>query len=569
LCRPAQRRNGQQANVLPRTAYGGRIINKEIVMAIGAGPFGIRHITGTSGRDNQVATGTVNIFDGSAGADTMHGGDGASDIVNYASSSTAVTINLMSALQVSGGDAAGDTLYGIEDVTGSSFSDLIKGNMDVNHLEGGGSNDTLSGGFDGKMDWLYGGEGSDTVDYSAGTRAMTITLGEGATAGLGQINSGLYFNTTTQAWSGSLVAVSEDALIGIENVIGSQAADAITGSSAANKLDGGAGNDRLIGLGGADTLMGGDGQDTVDYSASDTGVRINLTAASQTGGHAEGDQLIGIENITGSAYRDFISGDASNNVIYGGGGDDILYGGGGFDTLRGGDGNDRILAGSDAMADLVEGGAGADWVIGGNGSGGSGYTFTLGTGNTAGTVTTLAATGGASVVVANLQSIENVVGSTRADQIFGNGDDNMLGGNIGNDTIFGGNGNDTIRGGVGDDNLTGGVGTDLFVYGSSNMYWTDAYNDLESLTFSHDTITDFTTGQDLIDISQFDVTAATAGTPFHLVSALTPGEARALVISAYQNGMQNVQGDANGDGVADFSIDVFTSAALVQNDFIL
>ena len=44
------------------------------------------------------------------------------------------------------GDANGDTLSGIENLTGSSFDDTLQGNSLVNLLDGGDGDDTLQGG---------------------------------------------------------------------------------------------------------------------------------------------------------------------------------------------------------------------------------------------------------------------------------------------------------------------------------------------------------------------------------------------------------------------------------------
>lgn len=60
------------------------------------------------------------------------------------------------------------------------------------------------------------------------------------------------------------------------------------------------------------------------------------------------------------------------------------------------------------------------------------------------------------------------------------------------DTLTGDGGANVMEGGAGDDILTGGAGSDAFVYCS---------NDTGS-----DTITDFTQGDDLIDVTAFDLT---------------------------------------------------------------
>ena len=106
---------------------------------------------------------------------------------------------------------------------------------------------------------------------------------------------------------------------------------------------GGNGSDILTGGDGADTLNGGSGIDTANYALSDQGVTINLAGdadSDASGGHAAGDDLIDIENVTGSAYADTLTGDDGNNELQGLDGNDRLIGGRGADILRGGDGVD-------------------------------------------------------------------------------------------------------------------------------------------------------------------------------------------------------------------------------------
>ena len=68
--------------------------------------------------------------------------------------------------------------------------------------------------------------------------------------------------------------------------------------------------------------------------------------------------------------------------------------------------------------------------------------------------------------------IENAVGGSGADVIFGNRVGNLLQGGAGKDLLSvlaegdvlqGGDGNDTLNGGLGDDRLVGGLGADTFV----------------------------------------------------------------------------------------------------------
>jgi hypothetical protein len=164
-------------------------------------------------------------------------------------------------------------------------------------------------------------------------------------------------------------------------------------------------NDTLFGAPGVDdTIDGKGGTDTVTYAAAG-GVFVDLDGSSNPdingnpvpyaddtifGGR---DTLISIENVTGSAFDDFISGNIGGNVLDGGAGADQLFGGDGHDTLIGGEGFDQLFGengndnlSGDAGADNLDGGAGDDVLSGGagddvlTGSGGADvfdYSFTV------------------------------------------------------------------------------------------------------------------------------------------------------------------------------------------------
>jgi Ca2+-binding RTX toxin-like protein len=137
--------------------------------------------------------------------------------------------------------------------------------------------------------------------------------------------------------------------------------DVLTGSGYADRISGGAGDDTLIGRLGGDILDGGPGNDTVDYSVSLEEVYVDLRQPQQIGGHADGDVLISIENVIGSAYNDFLTGDSGDNRLTGGYGNDNLEGLGGNNTLDGGRGNDTLWIGDSGVA---YGGRGNDIIHG-------------------------------------------------------------------------------------------------------------------------------------------------------------------------------------------------------------
>ncbi|ENM5723661.1 VWA domain-containing protein, partial [Vibrio mimicus] len=118
----------------------------------------------------------------------------------------------------------------------------------------------------------------------------------------------------------------------------------------------------------------------------------------------------------------------------------------------------------------------------------------------------------------NEDSALNITGASNAyvdiahggggnDRIYGQGGVDLMFGGSGNDYIYGGEGNDGLRGGTGNDSLDGGVGNDILIGGLGNdiltggegedlFKWVD--RDLDG---SKDRITDFTIGEDKIDLS--------------------------------------------------------------------
>ncbi len=66
------------------------------------------------------------------------------------------------------------------------------------------------------------------------------------------------------------------------------------------------------------SLDGGAGIDTASYAASSAGVSVSLMTGLGSGGDAQGDTLIRIENLTGSALDDTLEGNGGTNVLTGG-----------------------------------------------------------------------------------------------------------------------------------------------------------------------------------------------------------------------------------------------------------
>jgi hypothetical protein len=106
-------------------------------------------------------------------ATAFDGGDGL-DRADYSGRAEAVSISLNDAAD-DGAAQEGDSISGVEDLTGGSGDDAIAGDAGANALSGGPGADTISGG-DGN-DRLIGGAGGDSL--SAGPGADTISAVDG------------------------------------------------------------------------------------------------------------------------------------------------------------------------------------------------------------------------------------------------------------------------------------------------------------------------------------------------------------------------------------------------------
>ena len=225
---------------------------------------------------------------------------------------------------------------------GESSDDRLEAYIDhlPTRIRGYGGNDTLVSGQ--HADYLDGGSGFDTADYSLSDRGVAVSLQNGR---------GYMGYASKDDWL--------EQLYNIEALVGSNYADVLIGDSGVNHLWGESGGDVLIGLGGADRLDGGSGSDTVDYRHSPFAVSVDLTTQTASGGHAQGDAIFSIENVTGSDHSDTLTGSSASNKLVGRKGNDTLDGKGGTDVLDGGAGDD-VLTG----AGTLEGGADNDTITG-------------------------------------------------------------------------------------------------------------------------------------------------------------------------------------------------------------
>ncbi|MET0282729.1 MAG: PA14 domain-containing protein [Steroidobacteraceae bacterium] len=469
---------------------------------------GIEGLVGSAFNDRLAGDAETNLLDGGAGDDLLNGGGGADQLRGGSGNDTATYVASIAGVVVGvgnnpgkGGDAEGDRLYDIENLTGSRYADELTGNEQNNRLDGGLGDDWLHGGAG--ADELGGGDGIDTASYLGAARGvfaslLDASLNTGDAAGdryLGVENlegseyddtllgddqdNTLYGNpgddtlfgnggndilvggpgrdtmdggtgidvasyaAASSGVSASLVAggtrgdAAGDRYTGIENLLGSRFADELIGDAGDNQLDGGRGDDLLRGGAGADRLLGDEGEDTADYSQATTDVAVSLVTGKGDGGEAAGDSLDGIENLAGGTGNDTFTGDGVVNRLAGGAGNDLLSGNGGNDSLYGETGDDTLIGG--AGADLLDGGDGTDLADYSGSLQGVAVNLTRGTGE------------GGDAEGDSLTAVENLLGGTGDDVFVGTAGVNVLSGGDGNDLLEGAAGADVLRGGAGSD----------------------------------------------------------------------------------------------------------------------
>jgi Ca2+-binding RTX toxin-like protein len=302
-------------------------------------------------------------------------------------------------------------------------------------------------------DYVYGGDGHDTIRGLGGGDNL-----------FGDDGRDRLFGGTGNDWLEG--GEGNDDLFGGDNddyLWGDEGDDELYGEDNDDYLDGGAG---------ADTLDGGDGKDIAAYYGSDAGVRVSLQPIlliGNSGGDAEGDRLVNIEDLAGSRYNDELFGNDQANLLWGMEGNDVINGGGGGDEIDGGEGIDTVSY--EGSAEGVTVSLMADTAAGGDAAGDQ------------------------------LDNIEILIGSAYADTLSGDDADNALDGRGGENTLYGYGGADGLWGGEDDDTLYGGDDADVLKgFGGddeldggdeADTMWGGTGNDLYVVDDAADVVTEY------------------------------------------------------------------------------
>ena len=398
---------------------------------------------------------------------------------------------------------------------------------------------------------IWDAGGTDTIDASAFSTAVTLDLQEGRYSDIGlSENIGIAFDVV------------------IENAKGGNGADKLIGNAVANTLTGGADKDSFVFIktpsasnidtitdfvSGTDRIyltsdafatlskstdlasafVSGDGATAVDSSnrliydtstgilyydadgsGSDSAVQFALLTGAPTlvatdfditgtGGGSSDDNSMGDPTQTvlydgnleeGDDGKNTLSGSDGNDELFGLGGNDTLDGGDGKDYMDGGHGNDKIDGGDGE--DIVWAGAGNDTIDGGNGD----DEIATEDGNDsvrAGEGDDYVDSGDGNDAVDGGDGDDMLLGFTGNDKLTGGDGDDYLAGEEGADQLTGGTGDDYLEGGAGADKMAGGAGDDVYFVDTKSDKITESTN---SGTDSVVTSIDYTLGSNLDDL---------------------------------------------------------------------
>ena len=442
----------------------------------------------------------------------------------------------------------GDTVYGYNTNAGATFNASV--------FEGTGTAYALT---------IIDDGGTDTIDLSGSSANNRVDLNPLAGSNTGRLIGNLFIAPNTL----------------IENVIGGSGNDVLVGNEVANTLTGGNGNDDLVGGGGDDravfsgayasyqistnngvtTIVGPNGTDTVSsveyFFFADQTYRLDGGVMVPTGDTvAPTLQATSPQDEAGSVAVSANLVLSYSEALVAGEGQIVIHTAAGavFATYDV-ESPEVTIAGSTITINPV-----------GDLEHSTGYYVTM----TAGFATDAAGNEVAAITgpdsfdfvtasiyttITGTGSANTLPGTAGQDHIFGLGGGDVITGASGNDWIEGGNGADRIEGGLGSDLLNGGNGIDWFIFRSTAESGVGA---------SADTIQDFVSGTDKIDLRTIDAnTNLRNNQAFTFIAAAefsgVAGQLRCV------NGV--VYGDTNGDRVADLQINV--DVALTASNFFL
>lgn len=401
---------------------------------------------------------------------------------------------------------------GRDTLDGGVGDDVLFGGADADLLRGGVGQDSLSG--DGGTDVMLGGAGNDTYSVDTAADQVVELVGEGSDRILTSVSYAL-------ASGQAIEVLMPKSAAGVEalDLTGNAFANRLYGNAGDNRLDGGGGADRLEGRAGDDRYLVDDAGDVVVESAGQGNDVVIASVSYKLGAGQEIESL----GLTGGNADLDVTGNAFDNRLVGNDGANRLDGGAGVDTMSGGKGDDTYFV--DAFDDHVAeaAGEGRDTI----------YTTS-------------------DYCLFDGQEIEVLIGNAGSNGLH-------LMGNERAQTIVGKAGDDFLHGDGGADTLIGGGGRDTFVF----LALHDGTPGAERCR-----IADFVQGQDHILLSPIQaVRGAATDQSFAWIGTDGFSGKAGELHQVDLGGSTLIEGDVDGDRVADLQIELKGGHQLTAADF--
>lgn len=302
----------------------------------------------TGAGDDVICAGRgADLIDPGAGDDVVLAGKGVDTLILWEATS-AVTVDLRSTEARATG-LGSDVVRGFEDVQGSDHHpNYLIGTAAPNEMVGGNADDVIES--RGGDDRVHVGDGDDEVSLGRGSDYTRAGADDDRVRGGGGDD---WLDADGYDWTGQRWETGDDVVeggAGNDYVLGALGTDEVHGGGGDDVLQAaggaGGGRERMYGGAGADhfwtssrdeLIAGGDGVDTVAYDGDhdrQLGVTVDLRITRPQDTRASGtDQILGVENLTGSYFDDVLHGDDGPNAMWGGyGGTDTIDAHGGHDV---------------------------------------------------------------------------------------------------------------------------------------------------------------------------------------------------------------------------------------------
>lgn len=315
-------------------------------------------LNGGAGNDQLFGSEGIDFLDGGAGNDIINGGSGF-DTLRFQAATNGVNVNLVDGTAIGAGS---DTVSNIENVDGTNFDDVIRGDGGDNIINGDNGNDQIFGGSG--NDTLNGGAGDDVIYATTDGGSLTAQdiLAEFSFLSYSEDTGNFYqYVSTTATWGDADTSAQASVVNGVAGHLVT-----ITSAQEQNFLEGLV--DGYAWIGGGDPNTEGNLEWLTGVEAGQALTYTNWYGggANSTSNNNANDHILLLNDNNNQQWYTYtqnynagyvIEWDGASILANGGtfgNGAKLISGGDGLDTLYGGNGLDTFIFESDSAFNDVD-----------------------------------------------------------------------------------------------------------------------------------------------------------------------------------------------------------------------